>query len=293
MNLLLLALVPACFAMNPVTGKALIGDFGPATLALMRWLLSALVIAALALARGRRERWGADGSHLARVAVLGALGMGFCAYAAFEASRTTAATNIGLIYGCASALIAAWEIGAGRQRASAALLLGIAARLAGVVLILTRGRPDVLLGLGFTPGDLWAAAGSGMFVVYTIAMRRTPAALTPLTQFAVMGLGASLALFPVAVAEVALAGLPQLHPYTPPWVATLVLVTGIGAFLGYNVALARNGPVLTSAALTLTPVYAAVLAVLLIGEELAWYHAAALVLVVCGLMLVNRDQTRR
>ena len=74
-----------------------------------------------------------------------------------------------------------------------------------------------------------------------------------------------------------------------PWLAMVVLATGIGAFLGYNIALARNGPVLTSASLTLTPAFAAGLAMLLIGEQLAWYHAAAIALVVAGLLLINRD----
>ena len=69
----------------------------------------------------------------------------------------------------------------------------------------------------------------------------------------------------------------------------LVLVTGIGAFLGYNISLKRNGPVLTSA----RSAHAGVCrrqAMLLIGEQLAWYHGAALVLVVAGLLLVNRGQ---
>ena len=72
-----------------------------------------------------------------------------------------------------------------------------------------------------------------------------------------------------------------------------MLATGIGAFLGYNASLRRNGPVLTSASLTLTPMYSAAMAITLIGETLAWYHAVAVVLVVAGLMLINRDQTRR
>jgi hypothetical protein len=41
MNLLLLALVPACFALNPVIGRALADQFGPATLSVVRWALSA------------------------------------------------------------------------------------------------------------------------------------------------------------------------------------------------------------------------------------------------------------
>jgi drug/metabolite transporter (DMT)-like permease len=288
MNILLLAFVPACFALNPVTGRALAEEFGPASLSLLRWSLSGLIIAALALMRWRSEHWRARPSQLLRIAALGALAMGFCASAAYMAARTSEATNISLIYGCASALVAAWEIAAGRQRPSALLLAGIATCLAGVVLILTRRHPDVLLDLRFTPGDLWATAGMLVFVAYTVAMRRVPSTLTAMPQFAVMSLGATLVLLPFATVETISSGLPTIQAHALPWLATVVLATGIGAFLGYNVSLKLNGPVLTSASLTLTPAFSAGQAMLLIGEQLAWYHAAAIALVVTGLLLINR-----
>jgi len=226
-----------------------------------------------------------------RIALLGALGMGFCAYAAFIAAHTTEANNIALIYGCATALVAAWEIAAGRQRASPSLLLGVAVCLLGAVLILTRGHPGILGEWTFVVGDLWSAAGMAMFVVYTVALRRVPRALTAMPQFVVMAGGATLALLPFAATEIAAGGLPQLHAGTWPWIAAVVLFAGIGAFLGYNISLGRNGPVLTSASISLTPIYAAGQAIALIGEQLAWYHGAALALVVTGLLLVNRGQT--
>jgi drug/metabolite transporter (DMT)-like permease len=293
MNLLLLALVPACFAMNPVIGRAMAGIFGPASLSVTRWVLSGLIIALVAVARGRAERWRAPVGLYGRLVVLGALGMGFCAYAAFAAARTTTATNISLIYACTTALVAAWEMGSGRQRATLTLLTGIVACLAGVATILTRGHPEVLLALTFTPGDLWAAAGTLVFAGYTVAMRRVPAGLTPLAQFSIMSVGATLALLPAAVSEVAAAGVPAITAATLPWLAALVLVAGIGAFLGYNLSLIRNGPVLTSASISLNPIYAAGLAIVLIGEQLAWYHAIALATVVGGLLLINRSQGRR
>jgi drug/metabolite transporter (DMT)-like permease len=270
-----------------------VDQFGPATLSAIRWALSAAVAAALlAIWRGNAERWQAPAPLVLRIGLLGILGMGFCSYAAYEAARTTQATNIGLIYGCTSAFVAAWEIGAGRQRASALLGIGIAACLVGVVLILTRGHPGILQDWTFTPGDLWAAAGMLAFVVYTVLLRRVPALLTPLTQFTLMSLATSLALLPLAGAEIAAAGLPPLHERTLPWIVALVLLTGIGAYLGYNVSVRRNGPVLTSASICLTPVFAAVQAMLLIGEKLAWYHGVALALVVTGLLLVNRAQAK-
>jgi drug/metabolite transporter (DMT)-like permease len=293
MNLLLLAFVPACFALNPVIARALVGEFGPATLSAIRWVLSAaLVVALLAVWRGNAERWQAPTGLIARIGLLGMLGMGFCSYAAYEAARTTQATNIGLIYGCTSAFVAVWEIAAGRQKASAILGIGIAACLFGVVLILTRGHPGILGDLAFTPGDLWAAAGMLAFVVYTVLLRRVPVLLTPLAQFVVMSIAAALALLPLTTVEVAAGGVPPLHEGTLPWIAALALLAGIGAYLGYNVSVRRNGPLLTSASICLTPAFAAVQAMLLIGEQLAWYHGVALALVVAGLLLVNRAQAK-
>ena len=293
MKLLLLALVPACFAFNPVAGRALVDALGPATLTLVRWSLSGLVIGTLALMRPGYERWQAPLSHLLQLAVLAALGMGFCSIAAYIASRTTEATNIGLIYGCASAFVAVWEIVAGRQAVSALLLFGISACLLGAILILTKGHPDTIVALRFNPGDLWAAAGMLVFVGYTVAMRRVPARLTPMPQFAVMTVGASIAILPFAVSEIVSTGLPVIDARTLPWIAVVVLATGIGAYLGYNISLTLNGPVLTSASLTLTPAFAAVQAMALIGERLGWYHAAAIPLVVIGLMLIGRSRRVR
>jgi drug/metabolite transporter (DMT)-like permease len=292
-HLLLLAFVPACFAFNPVAGRALVDAFGPATLTLVRWSLSGLVIGAIALMRPGCERWQVSFSHLLHLAVLAAFGMGFCSVAAYVASRTTEATNIGLIYGCASALVAVWEIIAGRQAASAPLIAGISACLLGAILILTKGHPDAIAALRFNPGDLWAAAGMLVFVGYTVAMRRVPARLTPLSQFAVMSVGASIAILPFAASEIVSMGLPVFDERTLPWIAVVVFATGIGAYLGYNVSLTVNGPVLTAASLTLTPAFAAVEAMSLIGERLAWYHAAAIPLVVIGLILVSRSQRAR
>lgn len=292
-NLLLLVLVPACFAFNPVSGRALVDALGPATLTLVRWSLSGLVIGTIALMRPGHERWQVPLSHLLKLAILAAFGMGFCSVAAYVASRTTEATNIGLIYGCASAFVAAWEIVARRQAASALLIVGISACLLGAILILTRGHPGAILALRFNPGDLWAAAGMLVFVGYTVAMRRVPAHLTPMPQFTVMSIGASLAVLPFAANEIVSMGLPIIDQRTLLWIAVVVLATGIGAYLGYNISLTLNGPVLTAASLTLTPAFAAVQAMALIGERLGWYHAAAILLVVVGLMLISRSQRAR
>ena len=93
MQLLLLVIVPAAFGLNPVVARALAEQFGPGTLSLTRWGLSALLIGMIASWRGPRERWRMPHSEFPRLILLGAFGMGFCSYAAYAGVRATTATH--------------------------------------------------------------------------------------------------------------------------------------------------------------------------------------------------------
>ena len=292
MNYLLLALVPAAFGLNPVIGRALHGTFEPGTLTLLRWALSVLVIGALALGRGDSERWRASPKQYVSLILLGIGGMGFCAYAAYAATATATATTVGLIYACTAALVAGYEIVRGQTRASFALVMGLGLCLGGVAMLLTKGHLEALLSTELGTGELWAIAGTIGWAAYTIAMRPRGAILTPLATFAVMSFAGALAALPVAGLELQ-GRIPALEPVHAAWIAALVLITGVAAFMGYNWSLARNGAILTAASISLSPVYAAGMAIVLIGEEVAWYHGVALGLVTLGLIAINVARVRR
>ena len=49
-------------------------------------------------------------------------------------------------------------------------------------------------------------------------------------------------MLPFAAVEIATAGLPVIDERTLPWIAVVVLATGIGAFLGYNISLTLQRP---------------------------------------------------
>lgn len=286
LNFLLLALVPAAFAANPVIARALAPVVEPATLTFLRWSFSALIIGSIALWRGREERWTAP-LRTIEIILLGIIGMGFCAYAAFAGVKTATATTVGLIYATTAALVAAWEIVRGRERLSAKLVAGLLLALGGVVVLLTRGEPGAILAMPIGAGEIWAIAGTLGWVLYTISMRGRAGAMTPLALFAVMSVSASAAALPEMVRELGWSEPPPLGGTFGLWIAALVLVTGVGAFLGYNLSLKRNGPVLTAASLALTPVYIAGMAVVLLGEDVRWYHGVAIAMVTGGLGFVN------
>ncbi|MEQ1646986.1 MAG: DMT family transporter [Hyphomicrobiaceae bacterium] len=287
LNYLLLALVPAAFGLNPVIARAMVGTFEPGTLTLIRWSLSALIIGAIAVARGRSERWSASPRLIIELSLLGVLGMGFCAFAAYTGVKSTTATAVGLIYSTTAALVAAYEIARGRTKPSLALTAGILICLFGVATLIMRGDVTAFAALQLGAGELWAVAGTLGWVTYTLAMRTRGTAMSPLPMFALMSTAGALAVVPIAGMELSETPLPTLHWIHSVWISALVLITGVGAYMGYNLSLARNGPILTAASLSLSPFYIAGLAVMLIGEDVAWYHGVAIVLVTVGLGFIQ------
>lgn len=291
-NALLLVLMPAAFALNPVVGRALTGIYEPGQLTVVRWLAAGLLVAFIAARRkgpnraSRPPKW-----H--RILALGALGMGFCSYCAFAGAQAGTATNVSLIYTSTTALVVLYEIASRQVHPSAVLIIGVVLCLAGAATIVTRGEFTQLATLEPAVGDLWAVAGMTGWAIYTVAMKReTSSGLDPLTLFAVMSLAGAAAAVPVAGFETASAGLPGLGLNALTWIAALVLVASVGSYLSYNLAIRRTGPILTSAALSLSPLYAALLAVVLIGEQLAWFHAAGGALIIFGLITINVGRNR-
>jgi len=290
-NLLLLVLMPAAFALNPIVGRALTGIYEPGQLTSVRWLAAGLLIAAFAAGR-RGEKWHARDGGWWRVLVLGAIGMGLCGYCAYASAQIGTATNVSLIYATTTAFVVLYEIATRQVRPSVMLIAGVGLCMAGAMIIVTRGRLDLIAAIQPSVGDLWALAGMAGWAVYTIAMKQEKPGLSPLVLFAVMSLAGAAATLPLAIVETAQTGPPGFDLHAIAWLAALVLIASLGSYLSYNLAIRRIGPIITSAALTLTPFYTAVMAMLLIGEQLAWFHAAGGGLVVLGLATINFSRTR-
>ena len=292
LNIVLLIAMSAMFGFNPVAGRALAGIVEPGQLTLVRWIIAGGLVAALATLRGPRERWDVRPSSIPVLLAIGALGMGFCSLAAFAAGKTTNATNISLIYSATAAIVLAIEWTLGQSKATGLLIAGVASCLAGAAVIITKGHPATLASLTFTVGDLWALGGMVGWALDTLWLKQLRTGLTPFAMFAITALGGGLLALPIAGWETLEHGMRLLSAHQVAWVVAMALLSGVGAFLTYSYCLARVGPVLTSAALTLNPLATATFAVILLSETLAWFHAAGGLLVIGGLALINIDKAR-
>jgi drug/metabolite transporter (DMT)-like permease len=146
----------------------------------------------------------------------------------------------------------------------------------------------VLASVSFAVGDLWILTASASWAVYSLMLRHRPTSLAPATRLLAITLGGMLVLLPFCVAESVTAGLPPLEWRTLGVVLLLGLVPGFGAYQSYSWLMRELGTARTGLLLYLIPVYNALLAWVILGEAVRWYHALGAALVLGGVYLVNR-----
>ncbi len=274
---------------NAVVARALRDVIPPMAMSLWRWLLALAILLLLAWPALIRER----ARLTAHWRVLLALGVfGVAAYNAllYSALQTTTATNGLLINAVTPVLIIVAECVLFGVRLSLRRWAGVAAALAGIVAVVTRGDPAALATLALNRGDLLLLMAAVTWTVYTLALRRLPAGLDPLAMLATtVGVGVVF-LLPVFAWEYAAGARTQWG--TAAWlgVAYIGVFPSVLAYLFYNRGVQAVGGHRASMFLYLIPVFGIVLAIVFLGERLAWFHALGTALIFGGIALatINR-----
>jgi drug/metabolite transporter (DMT)-like permease len=260
----------------------------PMTLNFMRWALAFLLL--LPLARQVLQKDSPLWPHWRRYAVLGLLGVGMYNALQYLALQTSTPINVTLVTSSMPVwmLATGWLFfGAGisrRQVVSAVL------SMLGVVLVLSRGEWSQLLALRLVPGDIYMLLATIAWAFYSWLLMgtREPAAIRNdwaafLMAQLVFGLAWSGGF---AVGEQLLTEAP-VH-WGLPLVAALAFIAigpAILAYRAWGTGVQRAGPNVAAFFINLTPLFAALLSTAFLGEAPHWYHAAAFVLIVAGIVV--------
>ena len=287
---LLMTLPPLLWAGNAVVGRLMAGQVPPLTLNWMRWVLTVLILLPLAwralLPLSRiTQRW----PYLLAVGVLGVGAFNSLQYLALV---TSSPLNVTLV----AASMPVWMLAVGAlffgERATQRQLLGAVFGLAGVCTVIGRGSLATLLQVRFVPGDLYILLAVIGWAFYSWLLARPPAHMRGdqrpdwdwagfLLVQAVFGLGAA-SLFTAGEQAVGAA------PVQWSWgvVAALLYVSlgaSIAAYRCWGLGVAQGGPALAAFFNNLTPLFAALLSTLVLGEPPRAYHALAFGLIVTGI----------
>ena len=290
---LLMTLPPLLWAGNAVVGRLMVGQVPPLTLNLLRWLITAALL--LVLARGALHPFSQIRQRWPYLAAVGLLGVGTFNSLQYLALITSSPVNVTLV----ASSMPVWMLAVGTifygEHPTRRQLLGAALGLIGVGLVIGRGSLDTLLHVRFVPGDLYVLVAVIGWAFYSWLLARPPAHMQGKQRPAnwdwagfllvqtLFGIAAS-GLF--AGAEQAL-GAPPIQ-WSLGVVAALAYVSlgaSVVAYRCWGLGVAEGGPALAAFFNNLTPLFAAVLSTLLLGEAPRPYHALAFAFIVGGIAI--------
>ena len=307
---LLMTLPPLLWAGNAVVGRLVVGSVPPLTLNFLRWLLAALLLAPL----GWRvlARPGAIAARWPHLLLLGLLGVGTYNAMQYLALVTSTPLNVTLIAaGTPVTMLAVGALAYG-VHPTRRQLAGALFSMCGVLLVIARGDPAALAQVRFVRGDLYILVAIVAWSFYSWRLARPPASmqgaaaprvalpdgrergwdwaelLLVQTLFGLLGAGAASA------GELAL-GAEPIRWSGPVLLALAYVAIGpsVIAYRCWGLGIARGGPALAAFFGNLTPLFAALLSALVLGEAPRWFHALAFALIVAGIWISSPPAARR
>ncbi len=284
---LLLSATILFWSLNWITGRALRDDVPAYSLAFWRWVGASVLLLPFAwphLVRG----WPAMRRSWKIMLVLGVLGTTFCNLTSYMGLKYTTAVSGSILNSFVPVIIIAISWAFLGQRLRASQWAGVVISLAGVLLIVGRGDPMVILSLALNVGDVWILVSCLLWALYTVCLRWRPPELHPLGLLGANAIVGVLALLPVYLWSLA----QGLHiTWTAGAVAGLAYVGVFPSVVGYifwNNAVTRVGPNKAGMFMHLMPLFASLLAIIFLGERLHLFHLAGMVLILGGIWLTSR-----
>ena len=288
----LLLLPPLVWAGNTVLGRVVADMVPPITLNFFRWLLAfALLLPwSYPVLKPSSLMW----AHWKRYSLMSLLGVGCYNSFQYLALHTSTPINVTLV--AASVPVFMLVMGAlfYKQRISARQALGAVLSIAGVLCVLGRGDWDTLQKVQLVMGDIYVLIAVFCWAWYSwlVAQPVDPPEirgnwtyfLTAQMLFGLLWSGAFTA------AEWRFSDNPHIV-----WGWTLaasVLYVALGpallAYRSWGMGIQRVGPTVAGFFANLTPLFAAVLSTVTLGDAPHLYHVVAFVLIVGGIVVSSR-----
>jgi drug/metabolite transporter (DMT)-like permease len=283
---LLLIVTALSWSGNVIAGRVVIGIVPPLMFSCLRWTLATLLLLPVAWSYLRKE-WPEIVKNRGLLLFLGFIGPACYNSFYYFALVSTDALN-GLILSAAGPMIialTAWSIFGDRPEAPQ--LAGMATGFFGVLLIIARGDVSSLAALKFNPGDLLVLAALVAWAVYTAYLRLRPAISWQSYNFVTYAIAAA-ANIPLVAVEAQLGYTTAFNWTAVAAIAFVAIFPSVIGYIFYNRAVEMLGPAAAGIYLFLIPVFGAILATVLLGENLQLFHALGFALIIAGVLIGSR-----
>lgn len=283
---LLLTLTALFWAGNFVIGRAIKSSIPAVSLAFWRWALAFIMLLPFSVSHVRNQ-WPLLRQNWCLLAVYGILGVSCFNTFVYIGLHSTTATNALLINSVIPILIVLLSRILAGTPVSPRQAFGIAVSLTGVLAIICRGNPDIILSLRINKGDAWILLAVVSWALYTFLLRRRPADLHPLSFLASI---VAIGLIPLSflyLMELRQGSHFILNAANISSLLYVALFPSVLAFIFWNQSVREVGPNKAGLFLYLMPVFGAMLSAVFLDESIRAFHLVGITLIFCGIHLTT------
>ena len=287
---LLLTLTALFWAGNFVIGRAMKSSIPPISLAFWRWALALAILIPFSLPHLRAE-WPVLRQNWRWLTVLGVLGISCFNTFVYIGLHSTTATNALIINSVIPILIVLLSRLLAATPVSRRQALGITISLSGVLTIICRANPDVILTLKINSGDAWILLAVLSWAFYTFLLRHRPAHLHPLSFLSAI---VAIGLIPLSLLyawELGQGERIELNPANITSILYVALFPSVLAFIFWNQSVREVGPNKAGLFLYLMPVFGTILSIFFLGETFYLFQLAGIGLIFSGIWLTTATST--
>lgn len=274
------------WAGNFIAARALAWAIPPFQFNFWRWVIAFVAILPFAiphlktdLAHCRR--------HFPYLTLMALLGVTLMNTFVYKAGQTTESLNMALIMPATPAIILILARIVYKEPISAMRMWGMVAAMIGILILISRGDWKTLWNLEVRSGDIWTLGCMLCFALYSLFMRQRPTSITSAGfNVIVFGLGIIYSL-PMVAAEMWFDYVPQISAS----LITGLLYAGVGcsaiAFWLWTVGIDRIGPVAAGIIYYSLPLFAAIMAKVVLDEKVTGSQIFGGVMIIGGIALAS------
>ena len=277
----LLWLPPAFWAGNLVLGRALGPVFPPVSLAVGRWVVALAVLTPFVWRQAWRERH-LLARHWTLIAACGAFGIAGYNALGYVALQTVPAASVAFLNSTLPLMVPLVAVVLGGERITWKAVVGIAISFIGVAWIVARGDMANLAALRFEGAEPLVLLAVANYAVYSVLLRRKPAAIGPLVFLAATMAAGLLVLMPFWAFELARGARIPTDRASIGAVLYIGVFASLFAFILWSRCVATLGATVTGVSFHLVALFTALLAFLVLGEPVRTFHIAGIGLILLG-----------
>ncbi len=279
----LLFLATLGWGSNTIASRLAVGEVSPMLLIFFRWGFVVVILLSLYW-RQMIDEWPIIRPRLKWLLIMGGCGLSLFNAFFYIAAHSTTAVNLGIIQSTMPGMILLGSFMFFGDRINRLQFSGLLLTLLGVGVIVTQGSLEQLMQLTFNHGDLLMIFACSFYAMYTVGLKSRPK-ISGMVMLAYFSVAAFLMTIPLMIFESFIYGtvMPGVKGFAivfyiaivPSFLSQIFFMRGVDLI----------GPGSAGLYANLVPIFSAIMAVLLLSEEFALFHLAAMLLVFGGIGL--------